>query len=86
MGPILLDKEAWKDIESYLLFSLWTYTRVHYNSIYTYIGTETFVTGALFPVFVAQHQDQFYLHKPHWYIMYLAIPMYGDLYVYEFFS
>ena len=22
--PILLDKEAWKDIESYLLFSLWT--------------------------------------------------------------
>ena len=37
--------------------------------------------------FVAQHQDKFYLH---WYIMYLAIPMYnyktnyGDLYVYEF--
>ena len=23
MGPLLLDKKAWKDIESYLLFSLW---------------------------------------------------------------
>ena len=66
------------------------YIHIHYNSTYTYIGTGTFVTGALVPVFVefvAQHQYQFYLH---WYIMYLAIPMYnyktnyGDLYVYEF--
>ena len=57
------------------------YTQVYYNSIYTYIGTGTFVTGALVPVFVefvAQHQVQFYLH---WYIMYLAIPKYMEIYM-----
>ena len=69
------------------------YTQVHYNSIYTYIDTGTFVTGALVPVFVefvAQHQNQFYLHcHGHGALVYRVSRhshdhVYGDLYVYEF--